>query len=186
MNMFSKASKVLAGLLVAGLVGTAAYATVTVDENGVGFVGKGVIQDVYGLNNAGLQAIGDQLEFRFIESTTSTWECDQFQNHSNQGTRLQHTNTATVIAGVTSNVAVDARKNRQGQITGFNLNGWDGLPEVITTGDLAPGTCPEPHGNIFYVYVEGSLTIRTPEDDAVLEVSVDGIEWTAVELPLDD
>jgi hypothetical protein len=175
-------------MAIAAAIAAAGQAAVVIDEDGLGFVGKGDIQSVYGWNNAQLQAHAHLLEFRFVASSEATWQCEEWQDHQVHGLRLLGV-LEYEITSVASNVAYDARKNKQGQITGFNLNGFSDTSTEQVGNDLAAGECPPPQnsGNNpkHFVLVEGSLQASVVEEGA-LEVSIDGIAWFAIELPVNE
>jgi hypothetical protein len=184
MKKFAQTVLTLAACCVIGVM---SYAAVVVDEDGVGFVGKGDVQRVYGWNNHDLQDYAHLLQFRFVSASETTWECEEWQNHQNHGIRKLG-NVEYEVSLAASNIAYDARKNKKGQITGFNLNGFKGTHTETVGDNLEPGTCPPDTGGNnpkWYVFVEGSLQTGSAED-GVLEVTIDGLEWTAVELPIDE
>jgi hypothetical protein len=129
---------VLLGASVA-LVATAALATVTFDPNtGIGFVGKGDVQTVWGWNNAVAQAQANNVTFSYNSSDSydvtiefTTGPVHNITDHI----VTQHKSTA-----VSATVSSDPR--RTGQYTGWYLTG---LGSVTTTGDAVPAvgdSCP--------------------------------------------
>jgi hypothetical protein len=149
---------------------TFAQAAVTIDENGYGFVGKGDVQIVMDWNNAQLQEHADSLQFRFAGGESASWTCQGLNPSGNIVTNLHESTTA-----VNSAVAFDARKNKTGQITGFNLFGFSGGSTL--TGDV-PGTCPtddptkwvQPRQLLGEVAYDGT-------GEPSLQVSSDGTDW---------
>ncbi len=182
-----KFTGIATGLVACVAMSVIVYAAVVVDENGVGFVGKGDVQNVYGWNNAQLQANAEHVRFRFVAITQAEWECEWWTGPEHN--RKYHANNKEVVTELSANIAYDARKNKQGQITGFNLNGFVGEPEVYGDGG-EPGDCGggdgSGNGGNNKRLVEGSLVYGESDGDAVLEVSIDGISWTAFDLPIDD
>lgn len=116
---------VLGGLTA--LFAIASAAVIFDAETGTGFVGKGDVQLALNLNNAQLQAQAGSLQFTVAGTTVSevSWECTNARNEKIQ-VREQTTTTAT--QGVVSSVA-----RVRNQITGFNLNGYDGSLSVTTS-----------------------------------------------------
>jgi hypothetical protein len=156
--------KKLCNLVVAAAfiaTSVAAYAAVIIDDEGVGFVGKGDVQLVYGWNNAQLQANAESVQFRMSSVDETTWECF---NSNNQKTQ-ERTHTTT-IGGLVSSVA-----RLKNQYTGFNLNGYDGGSTTTTDGPTL-NSCPSGP----WSYVEGSTVTETIGGDG-LEVSIDGVNW---------
>jgi hypothetical protein len=134
----------LSACLAAGML---TYAAVIVDENGVGFVGKGDVQLAFGWNNTQLQQNAGALAFYFTTTEEASWECVNVVRNvvRNRQTREQ-------VRAVSSSIAYDGRKNRQNHITGFNLNGYLDDAETIVTGDDLH-SCPQGQG---WSYVPGS------------------------------
>ena len=124
---------ITAAALVALAVPTAAFASVAVDGNGVGFVGKGDVQTALGYANDG--AIQDAVKagaIKFIGGGyTLTTDKDTSWTCSDGSTQHHHYYTNTIAPGTVNAVA---RVNGQGKFT----NGWDingittGIP--VTTG----------------------------------------------------
>jgi hypothetical protein len=153
-------TKIALALVACAAAAITAYATVTIDENGYGFVGKGDVQSAFNWNNDQLQTNASGLSFSLNSSESSTWTCTK---DDVPVTITQHRSNSQSVAGV---VAYDARKNKVGQITGFTLNGFDG--DVVTTTDGPEiGSCPaEPSG---FVFDEGSLE-TTVDDGGTFQV----------------
>jgi hypothetical protein len=155
-------------LAVAGI----AYAAVILDDDGIGFVGKGDVQLVYGWNNKQLQDNAGLVQFQAVSDvvTEVSWTCT---NSNNQNEQIRARTTTTSIEGILSSVA-----RVRNQITGFNLNGWVGAPTVDVDGPDGPplNSCPS-----------GPWTLTTPAGDPVVvsatdsvEVSIDGTDWYAL------
>lgn len=147
-------------LLVAAMaVGGAAW---TVDSAGLGFVGKGDVQLVYGWNNAQLQNNAGSVQFRASTVTETTWVCT---NANNEHTQERERTTTT--AGLVSKV--DRVRN---QITGFNLTGWTGATTSESEGPKL-NSCPA---------APSTWGLTTPAGDPVvvgggLQVSINGTDW---------
>jgi hypothetical protein len=120
-----------ASLAVAG----AAFAA-NVDPTGHGFVGKGQVQSAFKWNNAGLQRNAGGVTFSFAQTATETASCD----FNNQHVTMHRGGTRS--GSISSQVAYLARKNKRGDITGFNLNGIVAGSAVTQWGawTLDPGT----------------------------------------------
>jgi hypothetical protein len=167
----------LTTLAIAAIAAVSVHAAVVIDENGVGFVGKGDVQDAFGWNNAQLQANAAAVRFRFVETQQASWECEWWTGPAHN--RTYHSVNREVVTAVGGNVAHDARKNKQGQITGFNLNGFEGAP--VSSNDSQVGDCEGGK-----TLAAGSIQFGAGDGDAVLEVSIDGLAWLSVDLPIDE
>lgn len=161
----------LAATLVV-LFAAPASAAVVVDDDGMGFVGKGDIQMIYDWNNkelqkcVGMTGTSGCLSFRMVSTsvTESTWTCTR-----DAGTQT-HEHSQTTTTTTQWIVATTARfKN---QVTGFNLNGVD--PDSLattatTTVGLQQGSCPT-------AWSQSDLVITAlPGGDLALEVSNDSV-----------
>lgn len=142
------------------LVTATAFAAVTFDPNtGLGWVGKGDVQTVFGLNNSRMQAVHQGVTFEYDETTTYEWVCEWTTGEGTRGEKT-HTKAHTRTTGLQGVVGSDSRKT--GQWTGWHLIGFTsgGSGE----GDFQP-TCdgnPEGGGKSGEkVVVEGSV-IATP------------------------
>lgn len=153
--------------LFAGL----ASAAVVVDDDGVGFVGKGDIQLIYDWNNKALQdCVGIAgssgcLSFRMASTsvTESTWTCTR-----DASTQRQERARTTTIA---TQALVAATARVRNQVTGFNLNGFDpNSPATTTTTTDGPAlnSCPT------FWSPSNLVTTTLPGGDPVLEISNDG------------
>lgn len=152
----------------------AANASVTYDEEGVGFVGKGDVQSLFGWNNHELQANAEFVQFRMVmPGGVATWECVDV----NPGGRVFPARSEGPVAlAMDADVSVDARKNRNGQVTGFLLNGFDqsSAPDYASIGECVPrGPGWES------TMVPGSLSYEGDDEGAemMLQVTVDGEAW---------
>lgn len=121
-----------------------AYAAVIVNDDGVGFVGKGDVQLKFGWNNPQFQANVNNVIFQIssteVSVSESTWTCDRDAGPQTQE-RAVTTTTTTSIQGLLSSIA-----RVRNQVTGFNLNGFDGepttTPPVVETEGPPLGSCP--------------------------------------------
>lgn len=145
-----------------------ALAAVSIDENGYGFVGKGDVQALFDWNNAQLQANAASLTFRFASSETVSWKCEGI-NKAGHVVVGNHERTTAVNA----EVALDPRKNKQGQITGFNLQGLD----QAETAFQQVGTCGKSVGfEVPFALIQESIQWQGNGEPS-LQVSVDGEVW---------
>jgi hypothetical protein len=142
-------------------------ASVSIDNDGVGFVGKGDVQQVFDWNNAQLQDNAASLQFRFGASNTASWTCAG-ENKAGKIVTTQH----ELTTGVHSAAAFDPRKNRQGQITGFILSGFD----ASQTSTQAAGQCPSNNGFVVQPALVGDINWNG-SGEPTLQVSIDGNEW---------
>ena len=134
-----------AGAIVA--FASAALAAVTFDTaTGVGFVGKGDVQLALTWNNAALQRNAGGVTFSYDSIVVSevSWECT---NEKNDKIQERERTTTSSTQGVVTAVARDGKN----QITGFNLNGWNGQPTTTVgqTEGPALNSCPNENGNWF-------------------------------------
>lgn len=159
---------------------TAALAIVSVDlDTGVGFVGKGDVQLVYGWNNKALQDNASSVRFRLNSETVTevSWECT---NQNNDKVQERSRTTTTSLQGLVTTVARDNSKGKDGPVTGFNLNGFDGTPTSSSETDGPPlNSCPNSAGTWYL-----SSPAGTPETISTggtgLEVSRSGITWDPI------
>ncbi len=153
-----------------------AAASVSYDDAGVGFVGKGDIQSVFDWNNQGLQNNAVHLQFRMLMPSAGTWKCAGFnpQGHwvvQSQSSESQSVNTA---------VNFDSRKNKTGQITGFILSGMNSQQSPTFT---SMASCEAPNDKwTSYGLVDGSVSYANEDAEFMLQASVDGTTW--VDLPI--
>ena len=127
-------SALAAGLVAVGATGAHAY---TLDlATGTGFVGKGEVQTVLALNNAGVQALGNP-SFTYSSTTVqeTSWVCVNDRN-GNEQERSRTTTTSTT--GIVSSIA-----RVKNQITGYNLSGFSGSTTTVSSTDGPPiNSCP--------------------------------------------
>lgn len=154
------------------LLASVATAAVVLDENGTGFIGKGDIQSIFGWNNAQLQANAGQIRFVFTTSASASWECEWWTGPDHN--RKYHSITVSSEQDVDAAIAYDARANKKGQVTGFNLLGFSSANE--TTDGGAVGECD---GN--KTLVPDSVVLNGVTDEGTLWVVFEG---TRVAVPL--
>lgn len=137
---------ILASLVAAAFLGQAmvAQAAVVYEPGAGGFVGKGDVQVAFGWNNKQLQDNASKVTFTYdstdVYEGTCTWEAGKSGN--------VQTKSRTISLGVDGSVAVEARKNSQGQITGFSLGGFsEGEGSEIGSVPKAGELCDMAEGN---------------------------------------
>ena len=154
-----------------------AAATVTFDAaTGTGFVGKGDVQTVFDWNNKTLQTNAATVDFRVESVSETTWTCTKFVELGNDGVNevIQKRATTTSTQGLVTTVARDNSKGKDGGITGFFLQGYEGTPTLEVEGP-AVGSCPAaPSG---FVYDQNA---QTTESGGGLEVTHDGTNWVSI------
>jgi hypothetical protein len=148
-----------------------ANAAVTYDENGVGFVGKGDVQSIYDWNNSMFQDNHEDVRFQMVSGGGTTWKCSGL----NPAGKLVIQTKGSDSEELDFEVGYDARKNRQGQVTGFILTG------VIESGMTIYQSidyCSQAPNDKWtdYRLVDGSIN-DNGGGDPVLQVSIDGEEW---------
>jgi hypothetical protein len=170
-------------LLVAGT----AFADVTINSEGVGFVGKGDVQSTFDWNNAMLQENAASVMFRMGSGSQGAgWECSF--THPNDPTK-DRIEERSCTRSIDSQVSVEMRRGAKtaGQVTGFILGGFEdgGYGDWVCLEEYEYGECDsnnrwspvvDEYGNLIITYFdpdngEGSL----PDD--ILQVSVDGVSW---------
>lgn len=190
--MVCKRNRLAAVLAVcaAGLITTAVWAAVTFDvATGLGFVGKGDVQLVYGWNNAALQKNATKVAFRYVGTTTSSsgseWTCTRT---TKQGKELyQERNSTTTTTTSTEGLVNGITRDSKNQVTGFNLLGYSGgatTSSSSTTDGPSTGSCANDGSNSApsdenWTLVPDSL-VTTEEQTTTtggLQVSFDGGAW---------
>jgi hypothetical protein len=151
----------------------AAFAAVTFDPaTGTGFVGKGDVQTVFGWNNKALQDNADYVDFRYNSVTEASWQCSR-PHPSQEGEEIvQNRNRTTSVQGVLTTVARDNSRGKDGPVTGFYLNGWEGDPVSDTEGPAFESCPADPSG---FTLVPGSTVVV--ESGTGLAVTKDGVNW---------
>lgn len=157
------------GIAASVLTTTSAFADATVDVDGVGFVGKGDVQSIYDWNNSSLQANASKVQFRFGREGETSWMCEGY-NGANRYTLMKKTENST---GLYSDITYSARKNTQGQITGFVLTGMN--QSTLETEQLE--YCPPAKGWVVQpTLVAGSL-LEEGDGEPTLQVSIGDGTW---------
>ncbi|MDP3878780.1 MAG: hypothetical protein Q8Q07_00540 [Dehalococcoidales bacterium] len=157
------------------LVATPVFAAVTFDtETGVGFVGKGDVQLVYGWNDKALQNNAGEVQFRVISEvvTEVSWIAT---NTNNDQIQERSRTTTTSISGIFSSVSREILKGgNSGKVNGFNLTGYDGVPTISS----------ETEGPAVNSIPSGPWELTTPAGDPEIvsetggvQVSINGTDW---------
>lgn len=169
------------GLVAALCAGVAAWAAVMIDDEGLGFVGKGDVQIACDWNNSLLQTHHANVKFRVSRSTATEieWECSRLGPSGNEITVNRSRVTSTETSNLHSNTARQTRG--QQQITGFNLNG-DGAvssnTETVTGHEI--GSCPHASGVVWDVTFTGEDAVDA--GPWVVEVYCpDSGEWRVIQ-----
>ena len=139
--------KIISAALAATVfLASPASAIVTFDTlAGTGFVGKGDVQLAFGWNNAQLQARAGAVTFTYNAEDTYDVTCE-WTTTTGRGTTIIHDVTNNRIVSVNSSIAYEARRNGgNGQITGFNLNGF-GTTLSSGTVPVVGAACPQGGG----------------------------------------
>jgi len=107
---------------------TAAYAAVTFDTNtGMGWVGKGDVQTVFGWANRTMQANHTQVTFEYEQTAVYGFDCEWYTGSRNV---RRHEISVTRAFQVGASILSDSR--RTGQWTGWHLNGFSsGAPGAL-------------------------------------------------------
>ena len=171
-------NKVLTSISVVGaalaLTASLAGATVTFDSvAGTGFVGKGDVKLALGLNNAQVQ--NTTVAFEYVGTreavTEVSWQCTNSNNETIQE-RARTTTTTSSVAGIVSSLA-----RVKNQITGYNLSGYSGEPDVSSTSETdGPPVDSCPAG-------PWSLTSAAGEPETISSTSTGGLYVNDVLLP---
>jgi hypothetical protein len=144
-----------------------ASAAIFLNEDGTGFVGKGDVQLALGLNNKQLQTTPVAFTFETTTVSELEWECTNTRNDKVQEKSRTVTSTTN---GLFSSLA-----RVKNQITGFNLNGWDGAVTTTTQngGGPAVNACPDN---------SGTWILTSPAGDAVILSQTGGMFVNGVQL----
>jgi len=136
---------ILGASLMALAIPAAGLASVTVNADGTGFVGKGDVQTALGgLNNARIQAKDFTVTFTQKSTTQQSfdWTCVKTTvtgNGTVRETRQERANVTTT--DVTAVISNEARVKNQ--ITGFNLTGFGDTTTTSVVDGPAPLSCPD-------------------------------------------
>jgi hypothetical protein len=139
----------IAALGFVGIIATAgaAGASVTVNADGTGFVGKGDVQTVLGLNNPDMQKTAVNFTQQTVTSQDFSWDCvklvlDKDGNVKKEIRQDRANVTTTDVTAVVSNVA-----RVKNQITGYNLTGFGPTTTTSVIAGPAPLSCPDDNPN---------------------------------------
>lgn len=159
----------IAALALAASV--ALLASVTFDPNtGIGFVGKGDVQLVYGWNNKALQDNAASVEFRAnsVVVTEVSWICVRGEEQTQERART----TTTSVQGL-----VDSIARERNQITGFILTGYNGEPtQSSETEGPALNSCPAAASGWVLGTPAGEPVVVS--SSSTLQVSTNGSDWS--------
>jgi hypothetical protein len=133
------------------VVSTAAFASVSYNPASGGFVGKGDVQTLLGLNNPKMNAAASGVTFSWDVSASYTFTCSWVTGEGTRGEKTHFVDHKTSYA-VHDAVARDLRKNPNDNLTGFNLYPISG--DGSDTPNLA---CPGSDGNGATI-VDGSVS----------------------------
>jgi hypothetical protein len=146
---------IFGALTAVAVMATAAYAIVTFDvATGTGFVGKGDVQTLLGLNNKAMQNVHTQVTFKYVATTEYSFDCEWYTGPDHN--RTHHVNTKTEDFGINSSVASESRKT--GQWTGWNLNGYTGAAPGDGANGPVDADCGA-EGNDMKSIVPGSIAV---------------------------
>jgi hypothetical protein len=106
----------------------------TLNSDGTGFVGKGEVQLVSGLNNQQVQNATVSFEAVTTTVTEVSWECTNTRNETIQERERTTTTESTAV--------VSSQARIKNQITGYNLLGFGSSSSSTTTEGPAVNTCP--------------------------------------------
>lgn len=171
------------GCMVCAAAGMASYGAIILDDEGVGFVGKGDVQTLFGWNNKALQDCVNStdhegydsstdagcLRFEFFVAAgtieTNTWLCEHTDNASAADVEWNNTVTDTLSGGGIS-ATVARSKN---QVSGFNLNGGEW---TVSSTDTIDGFETETCVGAKRRYKEGSLETTVEDLGSVQTLTV--------------
>jgi len=158
------AATALTAVAVVG-IGSAASAYTIDPATGAGFVGKGEVQTVLNLNNAGLQSLVDsQTGVNFTYEVTETYNVVEEFWTGPVKNRTEHEVTKKTTYNVVDVLASDARQVKgQKQYTGFNL-----------LNKVEPGTVVGSVPKVGDVTVVDPQNPGTNSDHIVVEVTKTG------------
>jgi hypothetical protein len=187
----------IAALVVAG----SALAAITFDPaTGTGFVGKGDVQLVYGWNNKQAQDNASSVDFRAFSTVVSevTWQCRNDNIGQDGQAQEKERTTTTETQGLVTTVARENSKGKDGPVTGFYLNGYEGTVSVTETTDgpkapiynettgqweLQPGSCPANPSGWYLSVPPGDPVIDEEASSGGLEVTINGTIWLPIPAP---
>lgn len=105
----------------------------------VGFVPKGDVQLLFGWNNAALQEHAYSLDFILESSGQATWDCLNERN--------EHILERKATNRHSTMIDFIARSNRNGQVTGFLLDGLSDKVQYVENGPKI-NSCPSGPWNL--------------------------------------
>jgi len=125
--------------LAAALLGTTAASASTTGPTGPGFVGKGDVQAVYGLNDPTLQKDASGISFQRETTDSATYDLTIKWDTGKIGHVQHHVQTRTDRQVSDTVVGVDGkpRTNPNAKVNGFLLGADIGAP-VVTGDDMTP------------------------------------------------
>lgn len=120
-------------------VAAPALASWSIDDGGLGFVGKGDVQLALGLNNAQMQAQAQArgLSFTYSDMATATVYC--FKYHEETRTKEAWTDYKDFLRERDLSASVDYTARNTKQVNGFILKGWIGSPSISGDEFVCPG-----------------------------------------------
>jgi hypothetical protein len=136
-----KLNKILLGVAIS-TAASLALAAWSIDDDGFGFVGKGDVQTAFNWNNKALQQNASGVTFTYENVTKYLVVCEWSTGPDD---KTHHTVSHKKKASIESSVAHLSRTNsngKDGEITGFYLNGFSNLTEdgdIPEVGDPCPG-----------------------------------------------
>lgn len=169
-----KRTKLVVGLLFAAL-SAAAMATVTINADGSGFIGKGDVQVPFGWNNATAQQKASGVTFAYVQSNTYAAVCEWITGENSPRGVKVHTVNKSKSTEVVSTLSADPRKT--GQYTGWILSGFGAY---ATTGET-----PEVGGACLGEGAEGTFTsVELQSTSTQLTATSDGVSKEIVITPV--
>ncbi len=180
--------KTISAFALITILFTVAFAAINVDDQGIGFVGKGDVQLAFGWNNAALQANADNVSFRLdSESSTVTevsWTCQRFNS---QGTEFLQERARTTTTETSSGGLIDTVARVRNQITGFNLNGYAENSYSSSSNSETDGpplnSCPAGPSGWTLLVPAGDPTVVSNTGSRTLTISAPGYMDKVIELP---
>jgi hypothetical protein len=131
-------------VIIGGTVAVVAMAMAAVtfnEQNGEGFVGKGDVQVLYGMNDKALQDNWEDVSFAANKTVTveREWDCVRVTNNGEEV--ITERNNSAVVSS--RDVVKAIGRDKKGKITGFILQGY-GATSTIHSGNQGPatGSCP--------------------------------------------
>ena len=150
MNRIAKAAltAATAAAIIAGSA-SGAGASVSLDATNTGFIGKGDVQTAYAWNNATLQANAPGIDFQRVTTTSFDVACEFYTESTDiwfegEGrdkikhvdiVRVTHTATKDLATSASVDLKTVSRKNPNGDVNGFKVNGTD---STVESGDPVP------------------------------------------------